>query len=90
VRRDQSHDEVRPTSRSRASYIKTLGLKVEFEVPDRQSVALQDGVGFTVFSSKACPTTTAADLDALRWRDRASGGVPGDLPEGERPPNGLR
>ena len=36
-------------ARSRAWYIETLGLEVEFEVPDRQTVALKDGEGFTVF-----------------------------------------
>jgi catechol 2,3-dioxygenase-like lactoylglutathione lyase family enzyme len=35
--------------RSRAWYISTLGLKVEFEIPDRRAVALQDGEGFTLF-----------------------------------------
>lgn len=36
-------------ARSRTWYIQTLGLGVEFEVPDRRTVALQDGVGFTIF-----------------------------------------
>ena len=36
-------------ARSRAWYIDTLGLNVEFEVPDRQTVALQDTDDFTVF-----------------------------------------
>ena len=35
--------------RSRAWYVATLGLKVEFEVPDRRTVALQDGEGFALF-----------------------------------------
>lgn len=35
--------------RSRAWYIATLGLKVEFEIPDRRTVALQDGEGFAIF-----------------------------------------
>lgn len=35
--------------RSRAWYISTLCLKVEFEVPDRRTVALQDGEGFAIF-----------------------------------------
>ena len=35
--------------RSRAWYMTTLGLKVEFEIPDRRTVALQDGEGFTIF-----------------------------------------
>ena len=34
---------------SRDWYIRTLGLKVEFEVPDRQTVALQDTDDFTIF-----------------------------------------
>jgi catechol 2,3-dioxygenase-like lactoylglutathione lyase family enzyme len=35
--------------RSRAWYIATLGLKVEFEIPARHAVALQDGEGFAIF-----------------------------------------
>ena len=35
--------------RSRDWYIRTLNLKVEFEDPDRQTVALQDGNDFTIF-----------------------------------------
>ena len=35
--------------RSREWYISTLGLKVEFEIPDRRTVALQDGEGFAIF-----------------------------------------
>jgi catechol 2,3-dioxygenase-like lactoylglutathione lyase family enzyme len=36
-------------ARSRAWYIDTLGLTVEFEVPERQTVALQDSDDFTIF-----------------------------------------
>jgi len=35
--------------RSRQWWTSTLGLKVEFEVPDRRTVALQDGEGFAIF-----------------------------------------
>ena len=35
--------------RSRTWYLATLGLKVEFEVPDRRTVALNDGEGFAIF-----------------------------------------
>ena len=35
--------------RSRDWYISALGLKVEFEIPDRRTVALQDGEGFAIF-----------------------------------------
>lgn len=40
-------------ARSRAWYIATLGLKVEFEIPDRRTVALQDGEGFAIFLREA-------------------------------------
>ena len=36
-------------ARSRRWYVDTLGLTVEFEVRDRQTVALQDTSGFTIF-----------------------------------------
>jgi catechol 2,3-dioxygenase-like lactoylglutathione lyase family enzyme len=35
--------------RSRDWYVATLGLTVEFEIPDRQAVALQDSEGFAIF-----------------------------------------
>jgi catechol 2,3-dioxygenase-like lactoylglutathione lyase family enzyme len=34
---------------SRDWYVKTFGFKVEFEVPERRTVALQDDAGFTIF-----------------------------------------
>ncbi len=40
-------------TRSRRWYIETLGLKVEFEVPERQAVALQDSDDFTIFLQQA-------------------------------------
>jgi catechol 2,3-dioxygenase-like lactoylglutathione lyase family enzyme len=58
---------------SRDWYVKTLGLKVEFEMPDRQAVALQDSDGFAIFlqqvSGPVRPNGTAlwfqvADVDA--------------------------
>jgi hypothetical protein len=30
-------------------YVRNLGVKVEFEVPDRRTAALQDDEGFTIF-----------------------------------------
>jgi len=35
--------------RSRDWYVATLGMKVEFEVVERSTIALQDSNGFTVF-----------------------------------------
>ncbi len=35
--------------RSRDWYVATLGLQIEFEVPDRRTVALQDSEGFAIF-----------------------------------------
>jgi catechol 2,3-dioxygenase-like lactoylglutathione lyase family enzyme len=42
-------------ARSRAWYVDTLGLKVEFEVPERQTVALQDSDDFTIFLQEVQP-----------------------------------
>jgi catechol 2,3-dioxygenase-like lactoylglutathione lyase family enzyme len=39
--------------RSRRWYVGTLGLTVEFEVPDRHTVALQDTHHFTIFRQQA-------------------------------------
>ena len=35
--------------RSRDWYVATLGLKVEFAIPERRAVALQDSADFTIF-----------------------------------------
>jgi catechol 2,3-dioxygenase-like lactoylglutathione lyase family enzyme len=40
---------VKDVVRSREWYVANLGLKVEFEMPERQSVALQDSEGFAIF-----------------------------------------
>ena len=53
LRFDHLRLPVTDLARSRAWYLGTLGLTVEFEVPDRQTVALQDGEGFTIFLQQA-------------------------------------
>jgi catechol 2,3-dioxygenase-like lactoylglutathione lyase family enzyme len=53
LRFDHLRIPVRDLTRSRDWYIRTLGMTVEFEVPDRQTVALQDTVGFTIFLQEA-------------------------------------
>ena len=68
-------------ARSREWYVRTLGMKVEFEMPDRQTVALQDTEGFTIFlqqvTSPVAPNQCAlwfqvADVDATftEWSAR--------------------
>ena len=49
IKFDHLRIPVTDLARSRDWCIRTLGLKVEFEVPDRQTVALQDTNGFTIF-----------------------------------------
>jgi catechol 2,3-dioxygenase-like lactoylglutathione lyase family enzyme len=66
--------------RSREWYVTALGLKVEFEVPDRRTVALQDGEGFAIFLQEklgVLPNGTALwfqvdDVDAtyVAWSAR--------------------
>lgn len=49
LRFDHLRIPVSSLARSREWYTRTLGLAVEFEVLDRQTVALQDTAGFTIF-----------------------------------------
>jgi catechol 2,3-dioxygenase-like lactoylglutathione lyase family enzyme len=49
MRFDHLRLPVSDLTRSRRWYVETLGMKAEFEVPERRSVALQDGDGFTIF-----------------------------------------
>ena len=53
LRFDHLRLPVTDLARSRAWYVETLGMTVEFEVPDRRTVALQDGEGFTIFLQEA-------------------------------------
>ena len=68
---------------SRDWYTRNLGLKVEFEIPERNTVALQDDSGLTLFLSEsdegaAGATCTMAfevdDVDA-KHRELAARGV---------------
>jgi len=63
--------------------MRVLGLDVEFEVPDRQTVALQDTDGFTIFLQEARPPVVpnqcalwfqAANVDST-FADWSSRGV---------------
>jgi catechol 2,3-dioxygenase-like lactoylglutathione lyase family enzyme len=69
--------------RSRDWYVATLGLKVEFEVPERRAVALQDSEGFAIFlqevASQVDPNGSAlwfqvGDVDAT-YADWSARGV---------------
>jgi predicted enzyme related to lactoylglutathione lyase len=70
-------------ARSRTWYINTLGLTVEFEVSDRQTLALQDSGDFTIFLQEVrSPVHTngcalwfqVADVDATftEWSARGT------------------
>ena len=68
-------------ARSRCWYVDSLALTVEFEVPDRRTVALQDSEGFALFlqevADRVVPNQTALwfqvpDVDATfeEWSRR--------------------
>ena len=74
---------VADVARSRAWYVATLGLKVEFEVPERNTVALQDSDGFAIFLQQSTSTVDpngcafwfqVADVDAT-FSDWSARGV---------------
>jgi len=47
---------VRDQAVSRDWYVATLGLRIEFEVPARKAIALQDDGGFTIFVEQSSGT----------------------------------
>jgi catechol 2,3-dioxygenase-like lactoylglutathione lyase family enzyme len=53
VKLDHLRIPVTDLVRSRDWYVRVLGLKIEFEVPERRTVALQDEGGFTIFLQEA-------------------------------------
>jgi catechol 2,3-dioxygenase-like lactoylglutathione lyase family enzyme len=59
IRFDHLRLPVSDLTRSRDWYVRTLGLQVEFEVPDRRTVALQDTGGFTIFLQEVAPAIVA-------------------------------
>jgi catechol 2,3-dioxygenase-like lactoylglutathione lyase family enzyme len=50
---------VSDANRSRAWYVDTLGMTVEFEIPERHITALQDSDGFTIFLHEVSPPIAA-------------------------------
>jgi len=75
-----------PVTDSRASrdwYVANLGFKVEFEVPERKTVAIKDDAGFTIFlydaevpraGAKCGLTLQVDDVDA-KYHDLARRGL---------------
>ena len=83
VRLDHLTIPVRQYARSREWYTNNLGLKVEFEIPERKTVALQDDADLTLFlvesvdaQVKASCTLTfqVNDVDA-KYRELSERGV---------------
>ena len=58
LRFDHLRIPVTDLARSRRWYVDTLGLAVEFEVQDRQTVALQDSHDFTIFLQQVADPVT--------------------------------
>jgi len=67
IKLDHLRIPVTDLARSREWYVRTLGLTVEFEVPERRTVALQDSADFTVFLQEVSATVTPNDC-ALWFR----------------------
>lgn len=53
IKFDHLRIPVSDLARSRDWYVATLGLKIEFEIPDQRSVALNDSEGFAIFLQQA-------------------------------------
>ena len=83
VRLDHLSIPVRQQARSREWYTSNLGLKVEFEIPARNTVALQDDAGLTLFLFESpdgqvgasCTLTFQVDDVEAKYRELAARGV---------------
>jgi len=73
VKFDHMNLPVPNSQASRDWYVKNFGFKVEFEVPERQTVAIQDDAGFTIFlypaigplaGAKCSLTLQVSDVDS--------------------------
>ena len=83
IRLDHLAIPVRNHERSREWYTNTLGLRVEFEIPGRKTIALQDDADLTLFvyeppDGEVKPSCTMAfqvdDVDA-KYRELSARGV---------------
>lgn len=83
VRLDHLTIPVRQQARSQEWYTSNLGLKVEFEVPERKTVALQDDADLTLFLVERpaeqvgafCTLTFQVDDVDATYRELAGRGV---------------
>ena len=70
-------------AKAREWYVGNLGLRVEFEVPERRTTALQDDAGLTLFVAEERERPTAScvlyfqvdDVEA-KYRELSARGVP--------------
>ena len=69
---DHLNIPVSSLERSRDWYVSTLGLKLEFEVPDRRTVALQDGEGFTITKSELDLKASVPGIDPDKFAEIAA------------------
>jgi predicted enzyme related to lactoylglutathione lyase len=68
---------------SRDWYVRNFGFKIEFEVPDRKTSAIQDDAGFTIFlyeqptqlSGAKCSLTLQVDDVDSKYKELQSKGV---------------
>lgn len=84
VRLDHLAIPVSDCARSRDWYVQNLGLKVEFEIPERKTVAVSDEADFTLFLyepvegevSASCTLTFQVDDVHTTHRELSARGVP--------------
>jgi len=82
VKLDHLAITVRDYQASRDWYVKHLGLRVEFEIPDRRTAALQDDAGLTLFVAEdpgkpiaTCVLTFQVDDVEKKHAELAAAGV---------------
>ena len=84
IRLDHLAIRVRDSVRSRDWYTKHFGFRVEFEVPESRTVALQDDADLTLFliessdadGARSCTLTFQVDDVEAKYHDLSKAGVP--------------
>jgi len=84
IRLDHLAIPVRDYARSRDWYTRNFGLKVEFEIRERKTVALQDDAGLTLFLYQpsdgpiqpSCTLTFQVDDVAAKHQELSARGAP--------------
>jgi catechol 2,3-dioxygenase-like lactoylglutathione lyase family enzyme len=91
VKFDHMNLPVKDPKASRDWYVRNFGFEVEFEVPERSTIAIKDDADFTIFlyppsgsiAGAKCSLTLQVDDVEATYRELRERGLPFDNPPGK-------